>query len=74
MGLGSRALFERVQAHPFFIQTMNNIASCSLVPVAGGGVTKFDETLVGAVGIALDISGNDAACAIAATGFTADGG
>ena len=32
MGLGSRALFERAQSQPYFIQAMNTIAEGSLVP------------------------------------------
>ncbi|WP_425497615.1 GlcG/HbpS family heme-binding protein [Hoeflea ulvae] len=77
MGLGSRALFERAQAQPFFIQSMNTLAAGSLVPVPGGVLIKADGTLVGAVGITGDTSDNDEACAIAAieaAGFTADGG
>ncbi len=77
MGLGSRALFERAQQQPFFIQAMNSIASGSLVPVPGGVLIKHQGTLLGAVGITGDSSDNDEACAIAAieaAGFEADGG
>ena len=68
MGLGSRALFERAKAEPFFIQAMNELAGGSLVPVAGGVLIKDDQ---GA------ITDNDEAAAIAgieAAGFVADGG
>lgn len=77
MGLGSRALFERAQSQPFFIQAMNSLASGSLVPVPGGVLIKRDGVLLGAVGITGDSSDNDEACAVAAieaAGFTADGG
>jgi uncharacterized protein GlcG (DUF336 family) len=78
MGLGSRALFERAKAEPFFIQAMNELAGGSLVPVAGGVLIKDDQGLiVGACGITGDISDNDEAAAIAgieAAGFVADGG
>ncbi|WP_306145815.1 heme-binding protein [Roseibium sp. MMSF_3412] len=77
MGLGSRALFERAQSQPYFIQAMNSIAEGSLVPVPGGVLIKADGQVLGAVGITGDSSDNDETCAIAAieaAGFTADGG
>lgn len=78
MGLGSRALFERAKAEPFFIQAMNALAGGSLVPVPGGVLIKEDTgAIVGAVGITGDISDNDekaAVAAITAAGFTADAG
>lgn len=77
MGLGSRALFERAQSQPYFIQAMNSIAEGSLVPVPGGVLIKESGQVLGAVGITGDSSDNDETCAIAAieaAGFTADGG
>ncbi|WP_421980660.1 GlcG/HbpS family heme-binding protein [Roseibium sp.] len=77
MGLGSRALFERAQSQPYFIQAMNSIAEGSLVPVPGGVLVKEEGQVLGAVGITGDSSDNDETCAIAAieaAGFTADGG
>ena len=77
MGLGSRALFKRAQAEPFFIQAMNGLANGSLVPVAGGVLVKKDGAILGAVGITGDSSDNDEACAIGAiekAGYEADGG
>lgn len=77
MGLGSRALFNRAEAQPYFIQAMNALSAGSLVPVAGGVLIKDGETIVGAMGITGDTSDNDEACAIAAitaAGFTPDGG
>ncbi len=77
MGLGSRALFERAQSQPYFIQAMNSLSDGSLVPVPGGVLIKHEDTIVGAVGITGDSSDNDEACACSAiesAGFKADGG
>lgn len=77
MGMGSRALFQRAQTEPFFIQSMNALAGGSLVPVAGGVLIMHEGGIVGAVGITGDTSDNDEACAISAIesiGFTANGG
>lgn len=77
MGLGSRALFNRAQVEPFFIQAMNALSDGSLVPVAGGVLIKHEGEIIGAIGITGDASDNDEACAIAAVekaGFVADGG
>ena len=78
MGLGSRALFERAKAEPFFIQAMNELADGSLVPVPGGVlVTDAAGNTLGAVGITGDISDNDetaAVTAIEAAGLVADVG
>ena len=78
MGLGSRALFERAKAEPFFIQSMNELAGGSLVPVPGGVLIKDESSrIIGAVGITGDNSNNDEAAAMAGikgAGFTADGG
>ena len=77
LGLGSRALFERAQEQPYFIQAMNSLAGGSLVPVPGGVLIKQNGAIIGAVGVTGDTSDNDEASAIAAVeaeGFTADGG
>jgi len=77
MGLGSRALFNRAQEQPFFIQSMNALSNGSLVPVPGGVLIREDGKIIGAVGITGDSSDNDEACAIhaiEAQGFTADPG
>ena len=77
MGLGSRALFNRAQKQPYFIQAMNSIADGSLVPVPGGVLIKSDGVIIGALGITGDSSDNDEACAMAAIdaeGFVADPG
>ena len=77
MGLGSRALFNRAQNQPYFIQSMTALAGGALVPVPGGVLIRSNGTIIGAVGIAGDTSDNDEACAITAIegcGYDADPG
>ena len=77
MGLGSRALFNRAQQQPYFIDAMNALNGGSLVPVPGGVLIRRDGELIGAIGITGDSSDNDEDCAvaaIAAQGLTADTG
>lgn len=77
MGLGSRALFNRAQEQPYFIQSMNALANGSLVPVPGGVLVRANNMIIGAVGITGDSSDNDEKCAIYAietAGFKADAG
>ena len=78
LGLGSRALFERAKAEPFFIQAMNSLCDGALVPVPGGVLVRTkDGNLIGAVGITGDTSDNDEQCAVTgieAAGFVADTG
>jgi len=78
MGIGSRALFERAQQQPFFINAVNALADGALVPVPGGVLIKTAAgALLGAVGISGDTSDNDEACALAgieAAGLIADPG
>lgn len=68
MGLGSRALFNRAQEQPYFINAMNALNGGSLVPIPGGVLIKRDGVLIGAIGITGDSSDNDEACALAAIG------
>ena len=77
MGLGSRALFERAEEQPYFIQSMNALAGGYLVPVPGGVLIRGKNGIVGAVGVTGDSSDNDEICAVAAieaAGFSADTG
>lgn len=78
MGLGSRALYERAQKQPYFIDAMNALADGALVPVPGGVLIRDGEgALLGAVGVTGDNSDNDEICAIAgieAAGLVADTG
>lgn len=64
MGLGSRALFNRAQEQPYFIQSMNALSNGSLVPVPGGVLIRQDGKIIGAVGITGDSSDNDETCAV----------
>lgn len=78
LGIGSRALFERAQQQPFFVQAVNGAFGGRLVPVPGGVLVRNAAgTLVGAVGVSGDNSDNDEAAAIAgieAAGLQADPG
>ena len=77
LGIGSRAIFNRAQEQPFFIQAINSLAGGSLVPVPGGVLIRNDTGIIGAVGVTGDTSDNDEICAIAgieAAGLTADAG
>jgi len=78
LGVGSRALFERAKAEPFFIQSANSLCDGALVPVPGGVLVRDkDGNLLGAVGVTGDLSDNDEICAVAgieAAGFVADTG
>lgn len=78
VGMGSRALFERAKAEPFFIQSLNSLCDGALVPVPGGVLVRSkDGELLGAVGITGDISDNDEACCVAgieAVGLVAETG
>ncbi|MCC1494616.1 heme-binding protein [Cognatishimia sp. F0-27] len=66
MGLGSRALYNRAQEQPYFINAMNALNAGNLVPVPGGVLIRRDGALIGAIGITGDSSDNDEACAVAA--------
>jgi len=78
LGIGGRAIFNRAQDQPYFMQAMNALAKGSLVPVPGGVLIRgSDGAILGAVGVTGDTSDNDEACAIAgieAAGLTADAG
>ncbi len=78
MGLGSRTLYDRVQKQAYFLNAMNALADGALVPVPGGVLIRDgDGTLIGAVGVTGDNSGNDEICAVAgieAAGLVADTG
>ncbi|WP_227268242.1 GlcG/HbpS family heme-binding protein [Roseobacter weihaiensis] len=66
MGLGSRALYNRAQEQPYFINAMNALNGGSLVPVPGGVLILREVMLIGGIGITGDSSDNDEACAMAA--------
>jgi len=78
MGIGTRAIFNRAQEQPYFIQAVNALADGSLVPVPGGVLIRDESgALLGAVGVTGDTSDNDEICAVAgieAVGLTAETG
>lgn len=78
LGMGSRAIFNRAQEQPYFVQSMNALAGGVLVPVPGGVLIRSaDGDILGAVGITGDSSDNDETCAVAgieSIGLVADGG
>jgi len=77
MGMGSRALFQRVKEQAYFIDAVNALAQGRLVPVPGGVLIQDGATLLGAIGVSGDNSDNDESCAIAgieAAGLTANAG
>ena len=67
LGLGSRALFARAEAQPFFVAAVSHVVGpAGLVPVPGGVLIRAgDGRLLGAVGISGDTSDNDELCAVA---------
>lgn len=66
MGLGSRALFNRVQQQPYFIAAATHAVGGQMIPVPGGVLIKDEQgTLLGAVGISGDNSDNDEKAAVA---------
>jgi uncharacterized protein GlcG (DUF336 family) len=78
LGMGSRAIFKRVQEQPYFIDAVNALADGALVPVPGGVLIRDAAGgLLGAVGVSGDTSDNDEICAFAgieAVGLKADAG
>src|SRR4051795_8172848 len=48
MGLGSRALFQRAQEHPSFINAVNTLAQGRMIPVPGGVLMYNGDVLLGA--------------------------
>jgi uncharacterized protein GlcG (DUF336 family) len=77
MGMGSRALYQRAQEHPFFVSAVNTLAQGRLVPVPGGVLIQNGGVLLGAVGVSGDTSDNDEICAVAgieAAGLKANAG
>lgn len=78
MGLGARALYERVQKQPYFLDAMNALADGALVPVPGAVLIRnANGDLLGAVGVTGDNSDNDELCAVAgveAAGLVAEAG
>jgi uncharacterized protein GlcG (DUF336 family) len=78
LGIGSRALFNRAQEQPYFVQAVNGAFGGRLIPVPGGVLIRdASGALIGAVGVSGDNSDNDEAAAVAgieAAGLTAETG
>jgi uncharacterized protein GlcG (DUF336 family) len=78
LGIGSRALFNRAQEQPYFVEAVNGAFGGRLIPVPGGVLVRdATATLIGAVGVSGDNSDNDEAAAIVgieATGLVTDPG
>lgn len=79
MGLGSRALYNRVQQQPYFLDAVGTIVGPKgLIPVPGGVLIRDAAgEVVGAVGVSGDTSDRDeevAVAGIAAAGLVADPG
>ena len=72
LGMGSRAIFNRAQEQPYFVDAVNTLAQGRMVPVPGGVlIHDTSGALLGAVGISGDTADNDEICALA--GITAVG-
>ena len=78
MGLGSRTLAKRAQVAPQFFAALSHVMQGGLAPAPGGVLVRDAAgTLLGAVGVSGDVSGNDEAAAlagIAAIGLVGDPG
>lgn len=78
MGQGSRALFERSERQPYFLDAVNVMLNGGVMPLPGGALIRDDSgAIIGAVGVTGDTADNDEVCAVAgveAAGLTPDTG
>ena len=78
LGIGSRAIFQRAQEQPYFVDAISTMTKGAMIPVPGGVLIKdASGALLGAVGISGDTSDNDeiaAVAAIEAAGLKANAG
>lgn len=78
MGMGSRALFERAQKNPMFVQMLGQLSGGRVMGVPGGVlILDANGDTIGAVGVSGDTSDNDEICALAgieAAGLKAETG
>lgn len=78
LGMGSRALFERSERQPYFLDAVNVMLNGGVMPVPGGALIRDgDGAVIGAIGVTGDVSDNDEVCAVAgveAAGLTPDTG
>jgi uncharacterized protein GlcG (DUF336 family) len=65
LGMGPRALMERAEQQPIFIDAVAGAIGGALVPAPGGVLVRSaDGELVGALGVTGDSSDNDEAAAV----------
>ena len=65
MGVGSRSLAARAQAHPNFVNSLVGLSDGNLVPVPGGVLVRgADGEIVGAVGVSGHLPDLDEECAV----------
>jgi uncharacterized protein GlcG (DUF336 family) len=78
LGIGSRAIFQRAQEQPYFVDAISTMTKGAMIPVPGGVLIKDTSgALLGAVGISGDTSDNDEIAAVAgieAAGLKANAG
>jgi uncharacterized protein GlcG (DUF336 family) len=78
LGIGSRAIFQRAQEQPYFVDAISTMTKGAMIPVPGGVlILDTSGALLGAIGISGDTSDNDEICAIAgieAAGLKANAG
>jgi uncharacterized protein GlcG (DUF336 family) len=78
LGVGSRAIAQRAEAHPQFFNSLVGLAGGELVPVPGGVLVRDAAgEILGAVGVSGSLPDPDEACAVVgieAAGLTADPG
>ncbi len=78
LGIGSRAIFQRAQEQPYFVDAISTMTKGAMIPVPGGVlIMDGSGSLLGAIGISGDTSDNDEICAIAgieAAGLKANAG
>lgn len=78
LGIGSRAIFQRAQEQPYFVDAISTMTKGAMIPVPGGVlILDGSGALLGAIGISGDTSDNDEICAIAgieAAGLKANAG
>ncbi|WP_445492814.1 GlcG/HbpS family heme-binding protein [Rhodopseudomonas sp. RCAM05734] len=66
LGIGSRAIFQRAQEQPYFVDAISTMTKGAMIPVPGGVlIMDTSGSLLGAVGISGDTSDNDEIAAVA---------
>jgi uncharacterized protein GlcG (DUF336 family) len=66
LGIGSRAIFQRAQEQPYFVDAISTMTKGAMIPVPGGVlIMDTSGALLGAVGISGDTSDNDEIAAVA---------